>query len=157
MSRDTLCTYLNDHLAGSVGAVEMAERAIRENDGTPFAESLARVVHDIREDQLVLKNLIERLGGGTNPLKTAGAWLAEKAGRIKLGGTDDPRELSRLEVLETLTMGIHGKGALWRALRLVSDRHDAVARLDLDQLQRRAAAQHDAVEVMRLEAARAAL
>lgn len=157
MSREALGTYLNDHLAGSVGAIELAERAIRENEGDPFAARLSRVLDKIREDQAVLEGLIERIGARQNPLKKAGAWLAEKVGRVKLAGTEEPLALARMEVLETLAMGIQGKGALWRALRAVAARHESLDGLDLDLLERRAAEQHDEIEAMRLEAAEAAL
>jgi len=157
VSRDALKTYLNDHLAGSVMAIELAERTIRENEGGPVAARLSPLVKEIREDQTVLKGLIERLGTGESSLKKAGAWLAEKAGRVKLGGTDEPGELSRLEVLEILTTGVHGKRAMWRALRAVAERHEELRGLDLDLLERRAVEQHDELEAMRLEAAKAAL
>jgi len=101
--------------------------------------------------------VIERLGTGESSLKKAGAWLAEKAGRVKLGGTDEPGDLSRLEVLEMLTTGVHGKRALWRALRVVAVRYAELRGLDLDLLERRAVEQHDELEAMRLEAAKAAL
>jgi hypothetical protein len=157
VSREALGAYLNDHLAGSVGAVALAERTIRENEGDPLATRLSRLLEEIREDQAVLERLIERVGAGQNPIKKAGAWLAEKAGRVKLGGTDEPRSLSRMEVLEALAIGIHGKRALWRALRVVAARYDALRGLDLDRLERRAVEQHDQVEEMRLEAAKAVL
>jgi hypothetical protein len=157
VSRDALGTYLNDHLAGSVGAVELAERMIRENEGEPFAARLSPLLEEIRQDQALLEGLIERIGAGQNPFRKAGAWLAEKAGRLKLGGTDEPRGLSRLEVLATLAMGIHGKRALWRALRAVAERHDVLHGLDLDLLERRAREQHDEVEHMRLEVAKIVL
>jgi hypothetical protein len=157
VSRDTLKTYLNDHLAGSVMAIELAERTMRENEGGPVAARLSPLVEQIREDQTVLKGVIERLGTGESSLKKAGAWLAEKAGRVKLGGTDEPGELSRLEVLEILTTGVHGKRALWRALRVVAARYEELRGLDLDLLERRAVEQHDELEAMRLEAAKAAL
>ena len=157
MSRDALQTYLNDHLAGSVMAIELGERTIRENEGGPVAARLSRLVEQIREDQTVLKGVIERLGTGESSLKKAGAWLAEKAGRVKLGGTDEPGDLSRLEVLEMLTTGVHGKRALWRALRVVAVRYEELRGLDLDLLERRAVEQHDELEAMRLEAAKAAL
>jgi len=157
VSRDALKTYLNDHLAGSVMAIELAERTIRENEGGPVAARLSPLVKEIREDQTVLKGLIERLGTGESSLKKAGAWLAEKAGRVKLGGTDEPGELSRLEVLEILTTGVHGKRAMWRALRAVAERHEELRGLDLDLLECRAVEQHDELEAMRLEAAKAAL
>jgi len=157
VSRDALKTYLNDHLAGSVMAIELAERTIRENEGGPVADRLSPLVKEIREDQTVLKGLIERLGTGESSLKKAGAWLAEKAGRVKLGGTDEPGELSRLEVLEILTTGVHGKRAMWRALRAVAERYEELRGLDLDLLECRAVEQHDELEAMRLEAAKAAL
>jgi len=157
VSRDALKTYLNDHLAGSVMAIELAERTIRENEGGPVAARLSPLVKEIREDQTVLKGLIERLGTGESSLKKAGAWLAEKAGRVKLGGTDEPGELSRLEVMEMLTTGVHGKRALWRALRVVAARYEELRGLDLDLLECRAVEQHDELEAMRLEAAKAAL
>jgi hypothetical protein len=157
VSRDALQTYLNDHLAGSVMAIELAERTIRENEGGPVAARLSPLVEQIREDQTVLKGVIERLGTGESSLKKAGAWLAEKAGRVKLGGTDEPGELSRLEVLEMLTTGVHGKRALWRALRVVAFSYEELRGLDLDLLERRAVEQQDELEAMRLEAAKAAL
>jgi hypothetical protein len=157
VSREALRTYLNDHLAGSVMAIELAERTIRENDGTPIAAGLSRVLEEIREDQAVLRRLIERVGAEESPIKKAGAWLAEKAGRWKLGGTDEPGELSRLEVLEVLTTGIHGKQGLWRALRVAVPRHEELRGLDYDLLESRAIGQHEQVEEMRLEAAKAAL
>jgi hypothetical protein len=157
VSRDALATYLTDHLAGSVGAIELAERTIKENDGDPLAERLSGVLAEIRKDRVVLQELIERLGASQSPLKKAGAWLAEKAGRVKLGSTDDAGGLSRLEALEMLVMGINGKHALWRALRAVADRHEVLRGLDLDLLERRAREQHDELEELRLEAAKAVL
>ncbi len=157
MSDETLSAYLNDHLAGSVGAVAMVERAIEENAGTLYGRRLEEVLKEIKKDQTVLQNLIERVGSKENPLKKAGAWLAEKAGRVKLGGTGDPGGLARLEVLETLGIGMQGRRALWRALRVVAKKHPVIGDLDLDLLERRAVEQHDRVEEWRLEAAREVL
>ncbi len=157
MSLEALGTYLHDHHAGSVGAVELVERTIRENEGAPLAARLSRVLEEIRKDQAALEDLIERVGAGQSAVKKAGAWLAEKAGRLKLGGTDEPGELARLESLELLTVGILGKRALWRALRTVAPKHEALRGMDFDLLERRAVEQHDEVEALRLEAARTAL
>jgi hypothetical protein len=157
VSDESLSAYLNDHLAGSVGAVEMVERAIRENAGNLLARRLEEVLKEIRKDQAVLQDLIERVGSTENRLKKAGAWLAEKAGRVKLGGTDEPDELARMETLEALAMGINGKRALWRALRVAADRYPVLRTVDLDLLERRAVEQHDRVEEWRLEAAREVL
>ncbi len=157
MSAGTLGTYLNDHFSGSVGAIEMVERTIEEAAGTLLARRLEELLREIRKDQDVLRDLIERVGSKESSLKKAGAWLAEKASRVKLGGAGDPGELARLEVLETLAMGIHGKRAVWRALRVVATKHPALGGLDLDLLERRAVEQLDRVEEWRLEAAREVL
>ena len=138
-------------------AIELCERTIGENEGSPFAARLARLLEEIREDQRVLQGLLEGIGAGQNPLKKAGAWLAAQAGRLKLSGTEEPGELARLELLEMLTTGIHGKRALWRALRVAAARYEELRAVDLALLERRAIEQHDEVEEMRLEAAKAAL
>ena len=156
MSRDALGTYLNDHLAGSVAAVELVDRAVEENRGTPLAAALGEIVAAIREDQGVLRSLLERLGVAESPLKKAGAWLVEKAGRLKVGDTAEG-PLARLEMLETLALGIQGKLALWRALQRVRDRHPELAGVDLVSLELRAREQHERVEAYRLDAALAAL
>jgi hypothetical protein len=54
-------------------------------------------------------------------------------------------------------MGIQGKRAMWRALRVVVHKHPSLYGLDLDLLERRAVEQHDRVEEWRLEEARAIL
>lgn len=154
---EALGTYLNDHLAGSVAAVEMVERAIEENAGTPLAAALRELLVAIREDQDVLRRLLARLDVRESQVKKAGAWLAEKAGRLKLGDTGEAA-LHRLEMLEALALGIQGKLALWRALQRVADRHPALlAGVDLGALERRAREQHERVEACRVEAALQAL
>ncbi len=157
MSDDTLSAYLNDHLAGSIGAIQMVEHALKQNAGNLLGRRLEEILKEIKKDQAVLQDLIERVGSKENSFKKAGAWLAEKAGRMKLGGTDQPGELARLEVLETLGIGMQGRRALWRALRVVAKKHPVLRDLDLDLLERRAVEQHDRVEEWRLEAAREVL
>jgi hypothetical protein len=156
MSRDGLAIYLNDHLAGSVGAVELAERLIEQNEGTAVARTLAEVLAEIREEQQVLRDLIAALDSREHPIKQAGAWLAEKAARVKLGDTGGTA-LARMEALESLAVGIQGKIALWRALQRVAGGHPALAGLDLVKLERQAREQFERVEERRLEAAAEAL
>jgi hypothetical protein len=156
VSDANLHAYLNDHLAGSVAAVEMLERAIARNEGTETTGTLAELLNEIRADQDVLRTLIDRVGGSENPLKKAGAWLAEKAGRLKLHDVAEG-SLDRLELLETLALGIHGKLALWRTLQHALSGHPAVAGLNLDELVRRAESQRARVERLRLAAAAQAL
>jgi hypothetical protein len=156
MASDELETYLNDHLAGAASAIQMLERAVDDHAGTDLGAQLAELLGAIREDREALRQLVERLGYPEHSLKQAGAWLAEKVGRLKVGASQE-RPLARLELMEMLALGIYGKVKLWRALRAVAPRHPAVQELDLRRLDRRAQEQHDLVEAWRIEAAEAAL
>jgi hypothetical protein len=156
MANDGLETYLNDHLAGSMSAIQMLERAVDEHGDTALGAQLAALLTAIREDQEALRGSIERLGYPEHSFKQAGAWLAEKVGRLKVGGSDDS-PLARLELFETLSLGLQGKLKLWRALRAALPKHPQLEELDLARLERRGQEQHDLVEAWRIEAAEAAL
>lgn len=156
MSKEALGTYLNDHLAGSIMAVEMMERAIEEDRGTQFRAFLSGLVNEVKADQDLVRRLLENLDAREDPIKKAGAWLAEKAGRLKMG---DSREgaLGRLEMLETVSLGIYGKLKLWLALEVAASHHAELAGLDYKKLQASAQEQHDRIEAQRVEAALEAL
>lgn len=156
MPNEALETYLNDHLAGSVSAIELLERAVDEHRHSALGPQLADLLAAIREDQEVLRGLMTRLGYSEHSLKQAGAWLAEKIGRLKTGASHDS-PLARLELFEALSLGIHGRLKLWRALRAVLLRHPALQELDFPRLERLAQEQHDLVEAWRIEAAETAL
>jgi hypothetical protein len=156
MANDGLETYLNDHLAGSMSAIQMLEHAVAEHGNTPLGQQLANLLTAIREDQEVLRGLIGRLGYSEHSVKQAGAWLADKVGRLKMGGSHES-PLARLELFETLSLGLQGKLKLWRAIRAVLPRHPELQELDLPRLDRRGQEQHDLVEAWRIEAAEQAL
>ena len=157
MTQEALGTYLNDHLAGSVTAVEVLERAIESSEDSALGPFLSELLEAIEDDQDLLRHLLKRIGVAESPLKKAGAWLAEKVGRAKLRDSGNPAALGRLELLEMLATGIHGKLALWRSLEVAAPRHPELGDLDFEGLQRRVKEQHDSVEVHRLAAAREAL
>jgi hypothetical protein len=157
MSIKNLTTYLNDHLAGSVMALEVIQHAAKPSAGTPLARFLEQLHGEIEEDQTMVRDLLRRLDVSENPVKKATAWIAEKAGRVKIDLSDASGALGRLEALETLKLGILGKLALLVALDQVAGEVRPLAGLDFPALQRRAQDQHDRVEAWRLEAAREAL
>ena len=81
MAARRISIYLNDHLAGSVVAAELARRSAMDLEG-------------VRVDRA----------------KLAAAWVAEKAGRLKLNGSVfSYSPLSRLEELEFLSLAVEGK------------------------------------------------
>lgn len=90
--------------------------------------------------------------------RKATAWLAEKVTEIKLR-LDDPGDgpLRLLEALEALSLGIEGKGAMWRALAAAAKEEPVLQVADYEGLARRAEEQRRRVEAVRLEAARRAL
>ena len=152
-----LATYLNDHLAGSVGALDLLDHLARESDGGEEV-SLFRALHqEIAAEQAQLRELLRELGGEESGVRKAAGWVAEKVTRLKLRW-DDPGDdgLRRFEALEALALGITGKLSLWRALAAVADGIPALQRLDLALLQRRSEDQYAAVERRRLAAAREA-
>ena len=64
--------------------------------------------------------------------------------------------LSRVLELETLTIGITGKLELWRSMEAV-DNGNGIPGFDFSQLARRAEAQRDVIEDVRVRAAQEAL
>ncbi len=54
MSTAALATYLNDHLAGSVGAIELLEQGLGSSEGTPLESFFTELLGAVREDQDLL-------------------------------------------------------------------------------------------------------
>jgi hypothetical protein len=158
MPTPSLATYLNDHLAGSVVALELLEGLVADRAGTVEAAGLETLRADILADREALEGLMTQVGIGVSGPRQATAWLTERLSELKLR-LDDPGHgaLRRLEALEAVALGIQGKQALWHALAAVAAEEPALARLDYDQLLHRAADQHAVVEPLRLQAAREAL
>jgi hypothetical protein len=149
--------YLNDHLAGATGGLELARRAARNNRDGKLAADLERLVQEIDQDRATLVSIMERLGVAQNPVKTSGAWLLEKVGRLKLNGSAfGYSPLSRIEELETLAAGVEAKKAMWLALKRVRDRGADIGDVDLDALVARAQRQKRLLDRRRLEAVAAA-
>lgn len=158
MADKELDTYLNDHLGGATLGSELARQIWDRAEGTPLGAVMARVAPEIEEDRQSLVDLMGRLGTSENPVKQATTWVAEKASRIKFSGvTSGEPDLGLFMALETLTLGVTGKLALWTALEAVAADHPPLAATDLETLIARARSQREALERARLAAARRAL
>ena len=147
--------YLNDHLAGSVMAIEIAKRLATENAKTDLGHFMESFLAEVEEDKQTLEGLMDTVGASRNPVKQAGAWLGEKFTRLKLGTSE--KDLANLISVETLCMGIQGKIYLWTSLAKVAPAHQALSGTDFDSLLKRAQVQQDGMERHRLELAQAAL
>jgi len=157
VNQKLLRIYLNDHLAGSVLGSRLAKRIVRENEGNDYGSKVSGIATEIEEDRLTLRRLMDRLGVDEQRARMAMAWVAEKVMRLKPNGNlFRYSPLSRVLELETLTMGITGKLELWRSMEAVEN-GNRIPGFDFSELARRAEAQRDAVEDLRVRAAREAL
>ncbi len=158
MAHKAMDVYLNDHLAGAMLGTDLAEQIESRNSGTPLGELMQTLAPQIEEDRQTLIALMARMGTSRNPVKQAGAWVTEKATRVKFSGlTSGEAELGTFMALESLALGVRGKLALWRALAQVSDEHPAIAAIDLDELIDRARTQYKLLERERVAAGTRAL
>ena len=149
-------TYLKDHYAGGIGALELIEHSIETHAGTPLAAFFAELQGDIKADHDQLHKLMTALGVADSDARNAGAWLAEKFSRAKLGFSGGAGSgLRLLQTLESLALGITGKRLLWRALYTIRQSSPALKETDFDYLEQRAIEQSNRVEIKRLETARA--
>lgn len=151
-----LQTYLNDHLAGSVGALEMLDRLVETLAQKPLGLYLAGLRQEIEQEQRILKGLLDSLAAPESVLRKAGAWMAEKASRLKLrlSGSDED-QMGLFLALEGLILGVTGKAALWRALECAAQDYPALRGPDYSALRACALEQAERVDQHRLEVARA--
>ncbi len=157
MPGTSLATYLNDHLAGSVAALDLLDNLLEHNPAAG-RDTLVEVRSEIQQDQQVLRDILDRFGSRESTARKVAAWLSEKLGQAKLSLDDSGAgDLRALEALEALGLGIQGKLSLWRALAAVAGRIPALGSLNFPDLQRRAERQFERVEELRLRAAQVAL
>jgi hypothetical protein len=155
MANEHLATYLNDHLAGSVVAVELMQSLESSYEGTLVATFVRELRADIEADQKELQRLMSSLEISESRTRKASAWLTEKLTALKLRFDDsEDGNLRLFESLEALSLGIEGKQSLWRALSAAAELSPEMRTLDYGVLQRRAQEQRDRVESKRIDVAR---
>src|SRR5262249_7280993 len=109
-----LKSYLNDHLAGSVAALEVLENLREQHKDEPLGDFFGSLTAEIEGDKDILCEVMGYLGIEESTLRQTGAWAAEKMARARLKIAGDQPGL--VLALEGLIMGIFGKRMLWRAL-----------------------------------------
>jgi hypothetical protein len=151
---DLLGIYLNDHLAGATGGTMLAHRVARSH-GAPAADStLQRLATEVAQDRAALLEIMAALSIPVRAYKVYAALIGEKAARVKLNGYLLARSpLSSLTELEMLRLGVEGKAAGWRTLRVLAETDDRLDPGRLDELISRARRQADLLEELRVRAA----
>jgi hypothetical protein len=155
MQRQPLFVYINDHVAGSVAALELIEHLVSSYVGQPLESFFAELEREIKSDQTVLKQLLAAAEQKPSFFRSFTGWITEKFARAKLklagqklGG------LGLVQALEMLALGIRGKQLLWRALAASDWR--PLQDVDLARLEQQAIEQQERVEEKRLVAVREA-
>jgi hypothetical protein len=155
---ELLGIYLNDHLAGSIGGLALARRISDSHSGGAAANELHQLADEIAEDRAALVDIMDTLGVPKRAYKGALAFAAERLGRFKLNGRVLGRSpLSSLVELEALQIGVEGKSACWRSLRLLAETDDRLNATELDGLIERAGKQTHLLEEIRLRVVAEAL
>jgi hypothetical protein len=151
MADKPMAVYLNDHLAGATFGSDLARQIESRSAEPEVAARLGEVAGQIEADHESLVALMKRLEITANPVKQAATWVGEKLSRVKLTGTFSGEDDQGLFMaLEMLSMGVEGKALLWRMLRDVADRYEALDANELDVLIARADSQREVLEVERL-------
>jgi hypothetical protein len=150
-----LDSYLNDHLAGSISALELIAHWVEVHKGEPLGSFFVETEREIKADQDTLREVMRNLGVEESKMRQAGAWAAEKVGRARLIIAGDERgSLGLVLTLEGLIMGVTGKKLMWRAL--VASKLPQLNGYNFEELQRQAEQQVERIEAERMTAVRQA-
>jgi hypothetical protein len=134
----------NDHLADATAGLELAHRTERAHQRRAENDDLRQIADEIGQDRAALLEIMGALGITVRGYKTTAAWIGEKAARLKLNVRIRARSpLSDLEELEMLRLGVEGKAAGWRTLRVLADSDQRLDAGRLDDLISRARRQAD--------------
>ncbi|WP_157879749.1 hypothetical protein [Streptomyces yangpuensis] len=145
-----LAIYLNDHLTGANGGVEMLRRAADARRGGVLGTSLESLAEQVAQDRLSLRTLMADLDVPVMRTRAALGRLAEKVGRLKLNGRILSRSpLSDVLELEAMRVGVEGKAACWRSLRSLARTDPRIDTALIEELLQRAERQIRALEAMR--------
>jgi hypothetical protein len=156
IDRDALAIYLNDHLAGSVAALRMMDRVSSFHGPSAIGETFRTLRRGVEADQAVLHDLLARIEAPESVIAKAAGWMGERVSRLKLGvDRADDSGVMLFEAIEALTLGFHGRHALWNLLATLEG--DLRSGHDFGRLGRETAAQITLLEQMRLDVGAGAL
>jgi hypothetical protein len=153
-----LRNYLCDHLAGSAGAMDLIE-ALHDSSQAPEERGFfSRLKCAATADHEILRGLVDGLGDLQGGLFDAVGNLTSKAGLSRFPlDTITQNSTNKLDALEMLTLGIHGKSLLWRMLAQIAPGIPGWSDVDFVQLEREAIFQRQYVEYRRVLAWQCAL
>jgi hypothetical protein len=152
--RALLGVYCNDHLAASVGGIELVRRMLHEHRTTDYEQPLEQLLGELREEKSSLESMMRGIGLPIRQYKLAAVWLGEKAARLKLNGrllTRSP--LSDLVEFEFLASAVRAKRSGFETLRAVAEVEPRLSKGEIDRLIRQANRQFQWLTHIRREVA----
>ncbi len=158
MFTPSLAVYLNDHLAGSVVALETLDQLKQQYPAnSDLVNQLESLRQEITIDRDELLALMRELHVEASDSKRGLAWVVQKMVESKLSWEDSADgQLHLFEALELISLGIEGKTALWAMFIDINQ----TAHLPDEQfvyLHKRARDQRAQIEQLRLSAGKRAL
>jgi hypothetical protein len=151
---DLLAIYTNDHLAASVGGIELVSRMIGVHRGTPYEGPLQQLRGELHQENEALGAMIRALGFPVQRYKQALLWVGEKVSRAKLNGRWLSRSpLSDLVEFEFLASAVRAKRSGFETLRELAEVEERLDTALLDQLIDQANRQHEWLTHARREVA----
>ena len=117
IASDLLGLYLSDHLTGATAGAQRIKRMADAYIDTPVYAKLSELAIMIPGERQMLKEIIRDLRLAQRPHRQGAAFLAERAGRLKLNQRLFSRSPMSL-VLETELMrsAVMGKKGVWQTL-----------------------------------------
>jgi hypothetical protein len=151
---DLLAVYSNDHLAASVGGIELVKRMLGRHRGSAYEGPLSQLLDELREENSSLEAQMAAVGFPVRRYKQAALWVGEKLSRAKLNGRLLSRSpLSDLIEFEFLASAVRGKRSGFETLRIVADADPRLDKAELDRLIAQADRQHDWITQARRDVA----
>ena len=152
--RDLLAVYCNDHLASSVGGIELVKRMLNEHRTTDYEQPLEQLLGELREEKSSLESMMRGIGLPIRLYKLAAVWVGEKAARLKLNGRLVSRSpLSDLVEFEFLASAVRAKRSGFETLRTVAEVEPRLPVGEIDRLIRQANRQFEWLTHARREVA----
>ena len=141
---ELLAVYSNDHLAASVGGIELVRRMIGVHRGSGYEGPLTQLLDELREENASLETQMRALGLPVRRYKQVALWVGEKVSRAKLNGRLLSRSpLSDLVEFEFLASAVRAKRSGFETLREVAEVEDRLDAAELDRLIAQAERQHE--------------
>jgi hypothetical protein len=113
--RESLITYLREHLSGADAAIQVVRRLASTHQGTEDGQLCRQLAEEFEQDRATVRSLLTQLGTSSRSPKRAVGLASGLLLSLVAGGR--PGDLSLLRTLEALAIGIQGKRCMWRALQ----------------------------------------